>query len=264
MSARSLARTVLPSPLYQLGRQGFAYIRRTGFPTVVGCSTSQKVIALTFDDGPGEYTPEVLALLGRYGIKATFFLLGQNVAAAPDTARAIVRAGHAIGNHTFSHPRLSRVSLLRVAGELRQCQRMIRQVTGTRPHIMRPPQAAQTLGSYVVARMLGYTTVHWSASGDDWLDDPAAVIAERVLRKATPGGIILLHDSLQPLATAGEAEPEYERRRDRTPTITALPIIIQQLQREGYQFVTIPQLLEIKPLIKKIWFEKGQSGDAKN
>lgn len=252
MNARFLAQQVLPAPLYRLGRQGYGYVRQNWLATVVACSTSQKIVGLTFDDGPSEYTPQILAVLNRYRVKATFFLLGKNVAAHPDTARAILQGGHAVGNHTFSHPRLSEINPLQVISELRQCQKTIQEVVGTKTRTMRPPQGAQSLSSFLITRMMGYTTVHWSASGDDWQGDPAIVVAERVLRKVKPGAIILLHDGLEPLAVNGD--PEYQRLRDRAPTIAALERIIQQLQGEGYRFATVPQLLQIKPLIKKVWF----------
>src|SRR5690606_19177353 len=122
-----------------------------------------------------ESTPHILDMLELYDVKATFFLLGQNVAEHPQIARAIVKRGHAIGNHTFNHPRLADLNPVQVARELRRCQRTIQDAVGSRPALMRPPYGAQSPSAALTARMLGHTIVHWSVSGDDWLGDPATL-----------------------------------------------------------------------------------------
>lgn len=243
-------------PITQWGRQLYGGIRRQWLSTVIGSSTTQKVVAVTFDDGPNaEFTPQILDVLERHAAKATFFMLGQNVAAQPELAREVVRRGHAVGNHTFAHPRLSDVSPLAVARELSQCNQAIRGALNETTRLMRPPQGAQKLPGYLMTRLMGYTTIHWSASGDDWNGDSGAVIAERVLRKANPGAIILLHDGLQPAKVELGWQPgERERVYDRKPTIEALETILTTLGGQGYQFVTVPTMLEMKPIIKKVWF----------
>lgn len=222
---------------------------------MVGCQTSQKIVALTFDDGPNPvYTPQILDVLAHYQVKATFFLLGRNVAAHPHLARTVVQTGHAIGNHTFTHPYLPDCGPLGVARELSQCQRTIREVIGVAPEIMRPPYGAQAPESFLTARMMGYKVIHWSAAGEDWQGDPAPLLAERILSRIQPGGIILLHDSWEPPPDQTEWRPAYDLFQDRTPTLQALPLIIEPLQSQGYQFVTLPQMIQMGSPAKQSWF----------
>ncbi|MBI5668681.1 MAG: polysaccharide deacetylase family protein [Chloroflexi bacterium] len=252
MNTKLSAHRVLP-PLHRLGRRSIGLVRQRWLATIVGCQTEQRLVALTFDDGPSEYTPAVLNVLDHYGVKATFFMLGRNAAFRPELVQAVHQRGHAIGNHTYSHPRMSEISLLENLAELRRCQQVIAQATGQRPQVMRPPQGAQSTISVIVSRLLGLQPVHWSASGDDWRGDPAAVVAERVLRRLRPGSIILLHDGLEPAANAAQ-QPDYSQFRDRSATVEALPVIIESLQAQGYQFLTVPQLIENRPLMRKAWF----------
>lgn len=225
------------------------------FRTVVGIETSERVAALTFDDGPDpEWTPRILETLGRHAAKATFFLIGRNVDAAPDIARRIVNEGHAVGNHTFSHPLLADCSPLKVAMELAACQRSIARATGQSPSLMRPPFGAQRVDTYVTARVLGYDVVHWSASTDDWLGDSADTMARRVLPATAPGGILLLHDKLEPPPTG--PTPESDALADRSATVEVLNLIIRPLQQDGYRFVTIPELLAKGKKRRQKWFWK--------
>jgi peptidoglycan/xylan/chitin deacetylase (PgdA/CDA1 family) len=96
--------------------------------------------------------------------------------------------------------------------------------------------------------------VHWSANGDDWKGDPAPLLAERILTDLRPGGIILLHDGWEPPPHQTGWKPEYQLFQDRSPTIEALPMIIEPLQSQGYQFVTLPEMTRMKPLVKQNWF----------
>jgi peptidoglycan/xylan/chitin deacetylase (PgdA/CDA1 family) len=212
-------------------------------------------VALTFDDGPNPtYTPQILDVLAQYEAKATFFLLGRNVAAYPETARDVARAGHAVGNHAFDHRCLANSSVAGVVRELSQCQRIIREVTGVVPKVMRPPFGAQDLKSFLIARILGYAIVNWSASGDDWQGDSASVVTERVLASTQSGDIILLHDGWEPPAHPTEWRPEYDLFQDRSPTVEALRMIVESLQNQGYQFVTMPEMIHRGRLARQSWF----------
>jgi peptidoglycan/xylan/chitin deacetylase (PgdA/CDA1 family) len=176
MSLRRILKPMIPGPVRRLGWHGYYYAYDNWLKTIVGCRTTRKIVALTFDDGPHpEYTLPILGILAKYQIKATFFLLGRNVAAYPETAHQIAQAGHAIGNRTFTHPCLADCSPVEVARELLQCQRTIREVIGVAPKVMRPPFGTQGPASYLTARMMGYAIVNWSASGEDWQGDPAPV-----------------------------------------------------------------------------------------
>jgi peptidoglycan/xylan/chitin deacetylase (PgdA/CDA1 family) len=149
MKLRRILKHTIPDPVRRLGWRGYYHTRdnwlKPRLKTIVSCQTSQKIVALTFDDGPNPtYTPQILEVLAHFQVKATFFLLGRNVAAHPKTVHAVVEAGHAIGNHTFNHPYLADCTPAEVISELSQCQRTIREVVGIVPKVMRPPFGAQS------------------------------------------------------------------------------------------------------------------------
>jgi peptidoglycan/xylan/chitin deacetylase (PgdA/CDA1 family) len=255
MRLRCILKHTIPTRVRRLGWRGYYRARDHWLKTIVGCQTTQKIVALTFDDGPNpNYTSSILEILAHYQVKATFFLLGRNVAAHPESAREVVQAGHAIDNHTFTHPCLADCSPVDVARELLQCRRTMREVIGVVPDVMRPPFGAQGPGSFLAARSTGHAVVTWSASGDDWQGDPATVVAERILMGVQPGGIVLLHDGWEPPAYQTEWRPEYDLFQDRSTTIEALPMIIEPLQSQGYQFVTLPEMMRMRPLVRQSWF----------
>jgi len=256
MQIRRILKSVVPSPVRRLGWRGYYYARNNWLKSVVGCRTTQRIVALTFDDGPNpDCTPLILEILAHYHVKATFFSLGENVVSYPELARKVHKAGHAVGNHTFTHRRLVGCSPATVVRELSQCQRALREVTGAVPRIMRPPSGAQDLTSYLTARIMGYRVVTWSVSGKDCLGDPAPVVTERILAEIQPGGIITLHDGWEPPHNQVEGQPEHNLFQDRSPTIEALPTIIEHLQTEGYEFVTLPEMIRMGPLRGEAWFD---------
>lgn len=222
--------------------------------TVVGVETTERIVAITFDDGPDpRWTPAILETLARHGARGTFFVLGLNVAREPELTRRIIAGGHALGNHTNTHPCLADLSPGQIAEELGACRRAIESATKTTPRLMRPPYGAQRVDTYVTSRALGYRVIHWSAAGVDWEGDPGALVAERVLNKLTPGGIVLLHDSWQ----RKPGEPPGDRDAllaDRTPTIEALEVILESGARDGFRFVTVPELLALGPARRERWF----------
>ncbi|MBI2815375.1 MAG: polysaccharide deacetylase family protein [Acidobacteria bacterium] len=186
-------------------------------------------IALTFDDGPGQATPLILDILKASGVRATFFLCGQNVERYPEIARRIAAEGHEIGNHTYSHPHLFWKSPGRIAWEITHAQDVIERVTGCRPVLFRPPFGGRWFGLSTILASHGLGLVTWSVSGVDW-KWPASRIARRVAEKTTAGSIILLHDGV----------PQNEPG-DRTPTAEALPEIVRGLSQR-YRFVTASQM----------------------
>jgi peptidoglycan/xylan/chitin deacetylase (PgdA/CDA1 family) len=186
----------------------------------------KKLIALTFDDGPWENTTEdVLEILEQYRIKATFFLVGQQIQARPELAKKIAAAGHALGNHTWTHP-MQNVDETTAAQEIGNTKRLIYELTGIQAQLFRPP------GGNLSGRLVPYAqqqkdaVVLWSTDSSDYYAS-APVIIDNVLSTAQPGGIVLLHDG----------------GGDRRATVQALPPIIEGLQRQGYQFVTLPELM---------------------
>lgn len=191
-----------------------------------------KLIALTFDDGPHPiYTPQVLGILRRYKIKATFFLIGERVGRYPEVARQIVAEGHEVGNHTYSHPNgLPKKSLEAIKQEIEICSATIEQVTGIRPQLFRPPRGFLNYRMLTIAQLEGYTTVFWTVSADQKNAPTPEAMAERVLRLAHPGAIILMHDG---------------RINSRWKDVKALPLIIKGLKKQGYKFVTVSELLKL-------------------
>ena len=193
-----------------------------------GSAASSK-IALTFDDGPGEATPRILETLQQHGVRATFFLCGENVERYPGLARRIAEDGHEIGNHTYSHPHLFGKTPGRIALEIRRAQDVITHRTGCRPKLFRPPYGERWFGLFPILSGKELSTVMWSVNSHDWRL-PAARIARQVIRKTRPGSIILLHDGA-PLREGG----------NRMETAAALGEIIGAL-REQYEFVTASEM----------------------
>ena len=197
--------------------------------TRVRGNPSAAIIALTFDDGPGEATPHVLEILRKAGVRATFFLCGQNVERFPEHARSIVAAGHEIGNHTHSHPYLLWKTPGKIAWEIDRAQEVIASQTRYRPRLFRPPYGLRWFGLFSILHRREMTAVMWSVSGRDWRL-PATGIAECILRKTNAGSIILLHDGCPP-----------GKRGDRRQTAEALEEIVRVLS-ERYQFVTVSEM----------------------
>ncbi len=187
-------------------------------------------VALTFDDGPSESTPGVLAVLEHYGVQATFFCCGANVERLPEITRAAASAGHEIGNHTYFHPPLLACGRDRVRRELEDTQNLIEDTIGGRPALFRPPYGVRAPSLARIQPDLGLTAVLWSVIGWDW-QFPRERIVTRVFGGVDQGGIICLHD--------GETT---HLQADRRETIAALPEIIETLRDAGYSFVTAGEM----------------------
>ncbi|MCK9469188.1 MAG: polysaccharide deacetylase family protein [Porticoccaceae bacterium] len=178
-------------------------------------------ICLTFDDGPHpDYTPSVLDLLGSYGCRATFFLLGDSALRYPHLVQRISREGHSLGNHTFSHPRLQYRQGEQGTAQILRCQQVLEQLAGQRPRWFRPPYGRLTPGLAQAATQLGLTTVLWSRSAIDWGPLGTQRGIARRLRRATAGDILLLHD-----APRRHNHPQY--------MLTALPNLLARLEHDG-------------------------------
>jgi peptidoglycan/xylan/chitin deacetylase (PgdA/CDA1 family) len=186
-------------------------------------------VALTFDDGPSTYTPQVQAILQRYGVKATFFPIGQNIAQFPTYLQQALAEGNAVGNHTFTHPHLPTLSSTSIYQELHEAQNSVLHATSTRPTVFRPPYGEYNADVLTASSQLGMAFVTWSAAADDWHNPqpPAETIASHILSAARNGAIFLLH----------------EGGGNRAHTVAALPAIITGLQARGFTLVTLPQML---------------------
>lgn len=188
-------------------------------------------IALTFDDGPGPYTPGVLSVLERFRVHATFFVIGEMLRYFSAAAERELRDGDVIGDHTQTHPEMATLSAHDQREELFEQIARVEILDGPKPVLFRPPY-----GSYNAITMRELRTLHllmvlWSADTDDYLQPGVPAIVEHALAGAHPGAIILMHD-------AGGT---------RTQTIEALPTIIRELRARGYHLVTVPELLRDDP-----------------
>lgn len=184
-------------------------------------------IALTFDDGPHpSYTKRILDVLDRYGVKATFFMIGTNVEYYPEVAREVARRGHEIGNHTYSHSRLTGMDGGRLTEELKKCEAILQDTVGIRPTLFRPPEGVVSDAVRSCADGRDYTVVLWSVDTRDWETKTTDAIAGHVLREVKPGAIILMHDY-----TAHSKTPE------------ALEQVLPRLLAQGYEPVTVSRLL---------------------
>ncbi|MCT7979325.1 polysaccharide deacetylase family protein [Laspinema sp. D6] len=195
----------------------------------VALDDSEKAIALTFDDGPWPiYTEQVLDILKENDIKATFFLIGQHLKNHPAIAQKVVEAGHALGNHTWSH-HYHNVPREIAAREIEDTAALIYEVTGFKTKWFRPPGGVLTNGLNDYAHSQNYAVAMWSSDARESFFSSSGALVNNVLRSAKPGGIVLLHDG----------------GGDRSATVQALPTIISKLKEQGYKFVTLPELLEL-------------------
>jgi peptidoglycan/xylan/chitin deacetylase (PgdA/CDA1 family)/GT2 family glycosyltransferase len=193
-------------------------------------------IALTFDDGPNEpYTSQVLNILEQYGIKATFFIIGRNALRYPETCRRIVAAGNVIGNHSHHHLKSLCLRPGRVvAREIERAHQAIYECTGLEPKLFRPPHGFRTPWLMRTVRNLGYTVVTWDNMTSDWnAERSGEEIVLAILGRARAGGVIVLHDGR-----------DTRLNYDRSHMLQALPFVIETLMERGFEFVTIPELLE--------------------
>jgi peptidoglycan/xylan/chitin deacetylase (PgdA/CDA1 family) len=204
-------------------------------PTVTSVTLHQKVVALTYDDGPNPpYTDQIITYLHRAGVRATFFVVGIAVVAHPDVVRREVLYGDAIGNHSWDHAHLVLQSRAHVERELTSTEDAIEHAAGIRAKLFRPPFGARDFTVLSVARKLGLQVIMWSVPlPADWQRPPPRVIADRVLKYVKDGSIIVLHDGNRGLPA------------DRSNTVAATQLIVSELRKQGYQFVTVPELIRM-------------------
>src|SRR5579863_893735 len=201
--------------------------------TFTGLSQGAKQIALTYDDGPNEpHTQRLLEVLARHNVKATFFMIGRYVQQRPEIAREVVHAGHAIGNHTFTHPLLTFKSDAEIRRELSGCRAALSDAVGQHSNLFRPPFGGRRPVVLRIARELGLEPVMWNVTGYDWNAPPAEAIEGKVVKQVRGGDVILLHDGGHKQIGA-----------DRSNTVTATDHLIARYKSEGCQFVTIPHMM---------------------
>jgi peptidoglycan-N-acetylglucosamine deacetylase len=193
---------------------------------VVSVKTTDRVVALTFDDGPDPFhTPKVLDAFDRHHVKATFFMMGRQVERYPKVAREVLRRGHEIGNHSYSHPKLILMSPRRVRDEIERTDTLLRGIGVSGEIHFRAPHASKFIVLPYVLVQMGKLNVMGDVSADEWRQRPAAVMTESILRNVRPGSIIGLHDP------AG------------AESLQTLKNILPALIAQGYRFETVSELV---------------------
>lgn len=186
-------------------------------------------VAMTFDDGPSAtLTPHLLDLLKERGIKATFFVIGENAERHPEILARAVAEGHEIGNHSWSHPQLTKISDERLKEEIGSTSDAIATATGKKPLLFRPPYGAvNTRVRHVIEDQYAMKVIFWSVDPLDWKRPGSAIVSQRILAAAKPGSIILSHDI-------------------HSGTVEAMPGTLDALLAKGYHFVTVSELIAME------------------
>jgi len=197
--------------------------------TVSSVHVDGPYIALTFDDGPNQkLTPRLLDLLAEHHIHVTFFVLGENAEQHPEILQRAAREGHEIGNHSWSHPNLVKLSEENVRSQIKRTEELITNITGSRPAVFRPPYGSLTTHQkHFIHDELGYEIILWDVDPLDWKEPGPSVVSNRILKETRPGSIVLSHDI-------------------HAQTIQAMPATLTELEAKGFKFVTVSQLLKLQ------------------
>jgi peptidoglycan/xylan/chitin deacetylase (PgdA/CDA1 family) len=191
-------------------------------------NTEEKVVALTFDDGPNPpYTDQILDILDRYQIKATFFVIGRNVEKYPKTVRLILSKGHELGNHSYSHARMIFKSPSFIRSEIEKTDRLLNELGVTQDIHFRPPYGRKLLVLPYIITKMHKKNIMWSTDSADYEVPNPEAIKNNVLEHVRHGSIILLHD--------GEG--------DRSQTVVATEMLIKEMKEKGYEFRTVSALI---------------------
>jgi len=197
-----------------------------------------KVVALTFDDGPSPiWTPPILDALNKSGVKATFFMLGEHVQKYPQVAKRVAQGGHEIGNHSYHHNNFIYYDKYEVEKDIKDTERIIRQATGVTTHLFRPPKSWLSKREKKKIKDFGYEVVLWTLNSKDWVNFDHKHIVRYIVKNVRPGDIILFHDS------GGFFKTEEGNRIE---TVNTIPSLVEKLKERGYRFVTVSELLEMQ------------------
>ncbi|WP_366291797.1 polysaccharide deacetylase family protein [Paenibacillus sp. AN1007] len=194
-------------------------------------SVQEKVVAFTFDDGPHPvYTHQVLEILRRAGGHATFFMIGKEMEAYPDIAAEVHREGHEIANHTYTHPNLTELTLEEAEKELQQAERLIQEVTGSAARSFRPPYFGVNEDILALAAEHGYHSIAAVNGGaQDWDNPGVEHILKHTRSVVKPGSVLIFHDGYG----------------DRSQTVEAVRVLVEELTAQGYRLVTVSELLKL-------------------
>jgi peptidoglycan/xylan/chitin deacetylase (PgdA/CDA1 family) len=230
-----LAGVATTAALTAAGYQSMAPTGRWYGPTFSGLPRGTRQLALTYDDGPNEpHTLRLLEVLAKHDVHATFFLVGRYVQQQPMIAREIIKGGHVVGNHTFTHPLLTFKSAAEIRQQLSDCRSALEDAVGASSSLFRPPFGGRRPAVLRIARELGLETVMWNVTGFDWDAPPSEVIEQKVAKQIRGGDVILLHDG-----------GHKQMGADRAQTVLATDRLVTRYKSEGYEFVTIPQMMKM-------------------
>jgi peptidoglycan/xylan/chitin deacetylase (PgdA/CDA1 family) len=217
---------VYKSPLELQAQHETEVARGLQYRKLMHGDPTSRQISITFDDGPHtDYTPKLLKILDRYHAGATFFVVGEKAEQEPELVKAEVAAGHSVGNHTYHHVNLTKIPERLVATEILACGNVIEGITGTRPHLFRPPGGDYNSLVAETANGLDYTIVLWTDDPADYARPGETVIEQRTLDTIRAGGIILIHDGVQ-------------------QTVDILPQLLQSLKDRGFECVTVDEMMK--------------------
>lgn len=195
--------------------------------------TNPRQLALTYDDGPNDpHTLRLLEVLAKHDVRAAFFLIGRYVQQRPQIAREVAQAGHALGNHTFTHPNLIFCSEMQTRIQLAECTRAIEDATSQSPKLFRPPFGGRRPSTLRIAHELGLAPVMWNVTGWDWDATSSEAVETKISKQVRGGDVILLHDG-----------SHRQLGMDRAHTVAATDRLLARYKAEGYQFMTIPEML---------------------
>ena len=216
--------------------------------TVMYFETDESIAALTFDDGPHPvYTPRVLEILEKFEARATFFMVGQAAQKHHQLVAQVAQAGHAIANHSWSHPSFIEIPSVERRAQLRDCHRALAPY-GLR--LFRPPWGSQNRSSRLDSLLAGFEVIAWSLEVGDWWDSEPERMADGLAKGVRPGSVVLLHDSLfQPPSPEENPLP----RPERDSMLTALEIFLASAGK-GYRFVTLPEMFQCARPVKQDWY----------
>lgn len=205
--------------------------------TIYKINTQDKVIALTFDDGPSSiWTPQILNILKEHNVKATFFMIGKHVEKYPEIVKRIAQEGHEMGNHTYLHHVLIYYTDDELQLELSHTKSLIEKITGKSVELFRPPKAWLTTNEKEYIKNMGYKTILWNLNSKDWVTlFSEDYIIKHLTKKIRPGSIILFHDSGGIFSIEGG---------NRSNTIKSVLRLINELKSKGYKFLTVSELLK--------------------
>lgn len=221
--------------LDKIGSHQLAQINNKSYNDIIikKGNENNKMIALTFDDGPDEnFTPQILDILKKYKAKATFFVVGEKVGWNSEIVKRTHDEGHEIGNHTFTHINICKNSNEKILKEINETQKIIKNITGYEPTLFRPPYRAMNESLFDIIKSNNMKLVLWSdIDTKDWSNPGVDNIVKSIESKASNGTIVVLHD--------------YNKiRSDKSQTIIALEKIIPKMQSFGYEFVTISEIIK--------------------